>query len=237
VDRDSLVVMLGRGLSLAEIGRRFDRHESTVAYWVAKHGLKASGHERHSGQGRIAQQQLGELVLSGASIAEIADHFGRSRGTVRYWLGRYGLKTRNGPGRKRSPEAVAARDAGLASSRMYCRVHGETEFWIGGRGSYRCKLCRGEAVTRRRRKVKMTLVAEAGGACRLCGYSTTMRALHFHHIDPADKRLEINARGASLSLDRLRAEAQKCVLLCSNCHAEVESGLVLKESLVNLGIQ
>jgi hypothetical protein len=51
-----------------------------------------------------------------------------------------------------------------------------------------------------------------------------MRALHFHHVDPAEKRLEINAKGVALALDTLRAEARKCVLLCSNCHAEVESG-------------
>jgi hypothetical protein len=33
-------------------------------------------------------------------------------------------------------------------------------------------------------------------------------------------------RGLTLSIDVLRAEAAKCVLLCSNCHAEVEGGLV-----------
>jgi hypothetical protein len=51
-----------------------------------------------------------------------------------------------------------------------------------------------------------------------------MRALHFHHVDPAEKRVEINAKGIALSLATLRAEAEKCVLLCSNCHAEIEDG-------------
>ena len=49
-------------------------------------------------------------------------------------------------------------------------------------------------------------------------------ALHFHHLDPTSKRLELNAKGVSPSLDTLRMEARKCVLLCSNCHAEVEDG-------------
>jgi hypothetical protein len=79
-------------------------------------------------------------------------------------------------------------------------------------------------VSRRRRKVKEILVREAGGACRICGYARSMRALHFHHLDASQKRLEINARGQALSLETLRAEARKCVLLCSNCHAEVEDG-------------
>jgi hypothetical protein len=30
-------------------------------------------------------------------------------------------------------------------------------------------------------------------------------------------------RGITRSLARLRAEAAKCVLLCANCHAEVEA--------------
>jgi hypothetical protein len=53
-----------------------------------------------------------------------------------------------------------------------------------------------------------------------------MRALHFHHLDPSVKRLAINAKGVAVALEKLRAEARKCVLLCSNCHAEVEDGIV-----------
>jgi len=33
-------------------------------------------------------------------------------------------------------------------------------------------------------------------------------------------------RGLTRSLEDLRKEARKCVLLCSNCHAEVEAGMV-----------
>jgi hypothetical protein len=35
----------------------------------------------------------------------------------------------------------------------------------------------------------------------------------------------MSQRGVTLSLARLRAEARKCVLLCGNCHAEVEAGV------------
>lgn len=107
---------------------------------------------------------------------------------------------------------------------LACRRHGETAYVLDGRGYYRCRRCRAEAVSRRRRKVKETLVREAGGACAICGYGESMRALHFHHLEPSEKRIEINAKGVVLSLETLRAEARKCVLLCSNCHAEVEDG-------------
>ena len=51
-------------------------------------------------------------------------------------------------------------------------------------------------------------------------------ALEFHHVDPAEKRFALSARGGHAVARALRAEARKCVLLCSNCHAEVESGVV-----------
>jgi transposase len=226
MDRVSLEQLLGRGLSLAEIGRRFDRHEATVGYWVKKHGLKAANRDKYAARGGIPRQDLEALVEDGLSIAQIAQASGRSKATVRHWLIRYGLKTHSGAGRRRLQQTKAAKQAGLATVTMRCDHHGETDFWLDGRGYYRCKRCRSAAVARRRRKVKAILVKEAGGCCCLCGYNRNMRALHFHHVDPAQKRREINAKGVAVALDKLRVEAQKCVLLCSNCHAEVEDGIV-----------
>jgi transposase len=226
MDRASLERFLSQGLSLDAIGRRLGRHEATVAYWVEKYDLQAAHRDRHLARGALRKEDLEQLVRSGASIAEIAVSVDRSKATVRHWLTRFALKTRNRAGRRPSSEATAAKSVGLASVKMTCPRHGETEFWLDGRGYYRCKRCRSDAVTRRRRKVKTILVQEAGGACSICGYHSNMRALHFHHVEPTDKRLELNAKGISLSLDTLRSEAQKCVLLCSNCHAEVEDGTV-----------
>jgi hypothetical protein len=95
-----------------------------------------------------------------------------------------------------------------------------------GRGSYRCLACRRERVAERRRKVKEILVSEAGGSCRLCGYSRALAALHFHHLNPDEKRFGMGREGVTRSLAAMREEAQKCVLLCANCHAEVEAGIV-----------
>jgi hypothetical protein len=50
-----------------------------------------------------------------------------------------------------------------------------------------------------------------------------LAALEFHHVDPSAKEFGLAHRGAR-SIERLRAEARKCVLLCSNCHAEIENG-------------
>jgi hypothetical protein len=74
--------------------------------------------------------------------------------------------------------------------------------------------------------VKEILVAEAGGKCASCGYARHPAALQFHHLDPATKSFGLGVRGITRSIARLREEAAKCVLLCANCHAEVEVGAI-----------
>jgi hypothetical protein len=73
--------------------------------------------------------------------------------------------------------------------------------------------------------VKEILVAEAGGVCVECGYFGCAAALEFHHLDAGTKGFSVAGKGVTRSLAAAREEAQKCVLLCSNCHAEVEAGV------------
>ena len=224
MDKDSLMLLLAQGVSVEEIGRRFNRHPSTVAYWMAKFGLEAPNREKYAAKGGIERERLEELVEIGMTIAEIADELGVGKSTVRHWLGRYDLRTAQARNRQIGP-TMADRNAGLPTVTRSCARHGETEFVLEGRGYYRCKLCRVERVTQHRRDMKATLVGEAGGRCVLCGYDRTARALAFHHLDPSEKRLPVSWNGVTVSLDTLRAEARKCVLLCANCHAEVEDGV------------
>jgi hypothetical protein len=73
--------------------------------------------------------------------------------------------------------------------------------------------------------VKAKLVAELGGECQLCGYSKCQEALQFHHTSPEEKSFGIAFKGVTIAYERLLEEAKKCVLLCANCHAEVEAGI------------
>lgn len=219
MDRASLEKLLGQGLSLAEIGRRFGRHEATVAYWVEKHGLQAVNRTKHAARGGLSRDELERLVASGHSISQIADQVDRSKGTVRHWLRAYGLETR-GARHHRAPTTSIATD-----QVRVCPRHGATTFRQRRDGGYRCLACRAEAVTRRRRKVKAILVEEAGGRCISCGYDKCVAALEFHHLMRTEKRFAPSALGVARSLEKARAEASKCVLLCANCHAEVEAGV------------
>jgi transposase len=217
-------MLLGQGLSVERIAKRFGKDPSTVSYWMKKYGLESPYAEKHAAKGGIERERLADLVAAGMSIAQIAGDVGLSKATVRHWLRRYGLRTQGTRGRS-SVIARAAKEAGLATIMRTCAHHGETEFFLEGRGYYRCKRCRSEAVARRRRKVKEILVGEAGGRCLICGYDRCAGALEFHHLDPLTKRLPLSAQGIAYALATLRTEAAKCVLLCANCHAEVENGV------------
>ena len=80
-------------------------------------------------------------------------------------------------------------------------------------------------MTRRHQKVRGILVSEGGGACAVCGYSRCSVTLHFHHVAPTKKALEMQM-GRGRSLQAYRDEAKKCVLVCANCHGEIEAGMI-----------
>ena len=74
--------------------------------------------------------------------------------------------------------------------------------------------------------MKQILVKEAGGRCVLCGYDAYAGALQFHHLDPSAKAFAVSINGLTFGIESIREEAKKCVVLCANCHAEVEAGLM-----------
>lgn len=213
---------LAKGMSLEAIGLAADRHPSTVSYWLKKHGLTASGHKKHSPKGGCTRTELQVLVEEGLPIEGIARRLGIGSATARRWLKQHGLRTQAG---MRRDALRAGRKSGAQDLHASCPKHGSTRhLLVAGEARLRCAKCRTEAVSRRRRRVKEILVAEAGGKCVVCGYARHMAALQFHHLDPSTKSFGLGVRGITRSLESLRREAAKCVLLCANCHAEVEVG-------------
>jgi transposase len=220
VDATTLASQLAEGRSIESIARETGRAASTVAYWVNKHGLTSQHAPRHAPRGGIERERLQALVEAGLSIRQIAARCDVSATTVRHWLQRHGLKTQ--------PARYARRDGPRPHELLReCTRHGWGAFVrIGAEGHYRCARCNTEAVSARRRRVKELLVAEAGGGCAICGFDSYAGALQFHHRDPGAKAFEVSRQGITRSLSRLREEAKKCVLLCANCHAMVEAGLL-----------
>ncbi len=220
MDRAQLTADLAAGRSIESIARESGRAPSTVAYWVNKYGLTSSHAPRHAARAGIPRDRLQALVEEGLSIRQIAARCDVSATTVRHWLQRYGLNTQ--------PARYARRDGPRPPELLReCARHGWGAFVrVGAEGHYRCARCNTQAVSDRRRRVKEILVAEAGGRCAACGFDAYAGALQFHHRDPAAKSFEVSRQGVTRALRRLRLEAQKCVLLCANCHAMVEAGLL-----------
>ncbi len=91
-----------------------------------------------------------------------------------------------------------------------------------------------KAVAKRRRKVKELAIAYKGGKCQICGYNKYNGALDLHHVNRADKKFGIGDKGYTRAWKAIQEEIDKCVLVCANCHRELEAGVTQppKEILV-----
>jgi transposase-like protein len=213
---------LAKGMSLEKIGALVGRDPSTVSYHLSKHGLKPVGHDIHAPKGAVDPDRVREMVQDGASVHGVAEELGVSYSTARYWVRRLGLETRH---MARLRESKEARDDDERTALLACKKHGKTAFFSSPSGGFRCRKCRSEAVSRYRRRVKRRLIDRAGGVCALCGYNNFPGALEFHHLDPERKTFTLSRHGVTRAYSEVEAEADKCVLLCANCHAEVEGGV------------
>lgn len=103
-------------------------------------------------------------------------------------------------------------------------IHGETRKYC-----FECSpqvdkdISRATAITAIRRAIKKRLVEYKGGKCELCGYNKCIGALQFHHSNPEEKDFDISKvvnSSSGADMQKLYSEVDKCLLLCSNCHAE-----------------
>jgi transposase len=92
MQKEFLEQCLAKGMSLETIGERAGKHESTVSYWLKKHGLEAARAGKHASKGPLAKEDLERLLAAGLSLREIAHRMDRSLGTIRHWMRKYSLK-------------------------------------------------------------------------------------------------------------------------------------------------
>ncbi len=100
----------------------------------------------------------------------------------------------------------------------------ETDFYSGS--NRYCKECTKNYRNQHRRNQKQEAVDYKGGKCSICGYSRSLRALEFHHLDPSKKDFGISKDNSFIPLYKIRDELDKCILVCANCHAEIHDGLI-----------
>lgn len=80
---------------------------------------------------------------------------------------------------------------------------------------YKTKYRRLGKAKARMRSQKIALIAAFGGSCQCCEGAFHHAEMDFHHVDSTTKERPLQPdRG----WETLCAEAEKCVLVCSNCH-------------------
>ncbi len=82
-----------------------------------------------------------------------------------------------------------------------------------------------KAVAKRRRKIKAMAIEYKGGKCQICGYFKYQGALDLHHTNSKSKKFGIGDKGYTRSWKKVKAELDKCILVCANCHRELEAGI------------
>lgn len=160
----------------------------------------------------MLKHELEQLIEAGMSTYEIATKFAKSQCAIRYWLAKHGLKTKH-------------KAFGASTPKYLCKECGAEGKDLFAAGKPRvCKKCLSEKSTGDYRRRRSDMVEYKGGKCVICGYNRTKSALHMHHVDPDEKDPRWNWI-RNRSLENLKEELDKCVLVCANCHAEIHDGM------------
>jgi len=81
-----------------------------------------------------------------------------------------------------------------------------------------------------RKRTKSRLVALFSGRCWVCGIESHSEIYDLHHIDPSTKEFSFgNKVGSGHGWLGLLEEAQKCAMVCANCHRLIHSGAIGNE--------
>lgn len=166
----------------------------------------------------MKQDTLQQLVDKNLSTYQIADQLNCSQTTIRYWLRKYKIRTNIVSQKFTTDKKCLVCDNLLEKQQL--------KFCSGA-----CKAKDHYANVKRKNpnstfsqnyrgiKRKAKIIMGKGGCCQKCGYDKNLSALQFHHTNEKNFNLDIRAF-SNTSLERLEAEADLCIVLCGNCHAE-----------------
>lgn len=171
----------------------------------------------------MEKELLEKLIGENLSTRQIAQRVGKGQTTIKHWLKKYELKTNynryNRYGKKEYGEYKFC-----PKCHKDCLISDFYNKKNKPNGYSYCKNCLNNVTIERQRKLKKQCVEYKGGKCICCDYSYYDGAMEFHHLDPLSKDFEIS-RAKNKSFNDIRYELDKCVLLCSRCHREVEGGV------------
>jgi hypothetical protein len=80
-----------------------------------------------------------------------------------------------------------------------------------------------KAYFKNKKEYRKILHSLKSNGCAICGYNKCDKALDFHHVNPIDKHFPISINSMQYKINRLVNELNKCILLCCNCHREINN--------------
>lgn len=75
-----------------------------------------------------------------------------------------------------------------------------------------------------KKHIMKKLKKERGNQCEICTYNRCLNSLEFHHTNPENKLFNISNPGKH-TIEEIIEEANKCKLLCGNCHREAHEAM------------
>ena len=123
-------------------------------------------------------------------------------------------------------KAKRLRDEGMSYSEIAKHINGVSRITIFKRLNPIQEKLHNERCKKTRQERKACLIKLKGGKCCMpgCGYNKCHASLVFHHLEPEKKSFGIGDRKFA-PFEELLKEADKTILVCSNCHGEVHEGL------------
>jgi hypothetical protein len=171
-------------------------------------------------------EKLQLFIDNKKSIRHISEETGKSYTSVRYWIKKHNLETSYSK-RAKNPKAEP-------EGEKHCNRCNETksveDFYRRRQGrecSPYCKPCTTDETIERQRNFKQECVDYKGGECECCGYKKCNSALEFHHLDPSKKDFSISRARLTTFGKKVKAELDKCMIVCANCHREIHEGVII----------
>lgn len=223
--------------SMKLIAKELDCSISTVSWHAKKHGLDGIAASRRK---TLSDDEF-IATVSQSVLNEINELWSKQSGTLKKIASQVGLpldKVKrisriNGWNRSLSfiskkqeiVDSLARNNGDYKAVMAELGVSRTTVYEYGGKSSRivqtkeeRKKSMVGH-VNNCRRKRRLDLIEYKGGKCAACGYNKCVRSLAFHHINPEEKDFTLGGRAYSLEV--MKREVDKCVLVCANCHGEI----------------
>lgn len=163
------------------------------------------------------------FIEQGFSTRQLSSEFNIDESTIRYWLKKYNLKTKN---KSFSDGYINPNIKRVKIDNQFCRgckvlLTSDNGYYRKGRKTYStyCRQCRSKNALEARIRFKKDCIEYKGKNCINCGYDKNIAALEFHHINPKEKEMQ-PSKMIGKPQEFIKNELDKCVLFCSNCHRE-----------------